>query len=215
MAWSFGSISTDTKVKSLIASDANNQKNFIIDNKFNKNNNDYYLFLIEGFPKSKKLLEVVKSEIQAAGYNNYIIATATNCIFDKDKIKVLKDHMKTFKTDWYNLISYNGVRPKAIMSFGASLYAINKDVDLMVKYFYDTKMNKPYYYLGHGFIGNYDTFIFPVDGIDELYVQSEKSDSIQATWKARFFREQLRNMQGTKELPDDMSDFSITLAEEV
>lgn len=214
MAFSFGNLSTDTKVKSLAVDEKNKVKDFILENHY-QDDEDYYLFLIEGMPSDKKLVEKVKAEIEKAGYQSYILASATNCIFKKDEVKVLKDHMKTYKTDWYDLVNYQGVKAKAIMPFGAALYAINKDTDLTVDCFYDQWMNKPYYYLGHGFIGTYDTFIFPVDSIDVLYPFFEDQNTDPVNWKTRFFRAQLKNMKGDKQLPDDMSDFTITVAEEI
>lgn len=214
MAWGFGNISASTNVKSLAVDEKNKIENFILEDHFT-NEDDYYLFLIEGMPKNKKLVESVKNEIEKAGYQSYIIASATNCVFDKEKIKVLKDHMKVFKTNWYDLVKYKGNKPHAIMAFGAALYAINKDTDLTTDCFYDQWMNKPYYYLGHGFIGDYDTFVFPVDSIDALYPTFENLDSDNTNWKTRFFHSQLKNMRGNKELPSDMSDFTITVADEI
>jgi hypothetical protein len=56
-------------------------------------------------------------------------------------------------------------------------------------------MMKPYYYLGHGFIGDYDTFIFPVDAMDAIYPKEFKKDcpfepnEDNTNFKTRFFYE--------------------------
>ena len=213
MAWGFGNISASTSMKSMAVDEKDKIKDYILVNHY-MDGEDYYLFLIEGMPKNNKLVDKIKADIEKAGYQSYIIASATNCTFDKDKVKVLKEHMKTFKTEWMDLVRYQGVKPSAIMAFGAALYAINKDTDLTTDCFYDQWMNKPYYYLGHGFIGDFDTFIFPVNSIDEIFPTFDNPESDPTNWKTRFFRSQLKNMLGNKEYPYDMSDFTITVAEE-
>lgn len=214
MGFSFGNLAVDTKPKSLTVASKDKVENFILENHYNPSE-DYYLFLIEGMPKNKSILKKVVAEIDKAGYQSYLLATVTNCTFDKDKIKIIKEHMKSFKTGWASLLSYNDESPKAIMTFGSALTSVNGyDADLTVDCFYDMWMNKPYYYLGHGFIGNYDTFVFPVDGLEALYPTFEDSDTEPTNWKTRFFKKQLINMKGNKELPDDMSDFTITVSKE-
>lgn len=214
----FGGITTDTKAKSLAVAAKDRVDDYILVNHFNPDE-DYYLFLLEGAPKNRSLIREVQKKIDEQGYQSYIIASATTKVFDKGDIKQISDHMDVFKSQWRNLINYNGVHVSAIMAFGASLYAINKGTDLMTSQFYDQWMNKPYYYMGHGFIGNYDTFIFPVDGVDQLYPSEYgnhvpfKQDESVINWKTRFFFSQLKNMMGRKVLPDDMSDFTITVCD--
>lgn len=216
MAFGFGGLNTNSKVKDT----SNLQKDYILVNHFNKNF-DYYLFLLEGFPRENKDIEKIKAKIDEAGYKSYIIASATTSIYKDEDVSQKTEFVKTSQSGWKNLINYEGVHVSAIMPFGISLYAINKGIDLMVDCFYDSKMNKPYYYLGHGFIGNYDTFIFPVDGIDKLYPKEWKKnqpvrpDDVTTNWKTRFFYEQLSNMLGPKELPDDMRDYKIEIAKTV
>lgn len=215
MGFSFGNISVNTKAKALAVDEKNKVSNYILVDHFDETK-EYYLFLIEGMPKNKKLVDKVSREIEKAGYTSYIIASATNCIFDKEKVKILKEHMKTYRTDWMDLVRYKGVKPSTIMTFGAALTSVNGyDTDLTVDCFYDMWMNHPYYYLGHGFIGDYDTFIFPVDSIDLIYPSFDDPEYDPTNWKTRFFRKQLENMKGKKELPGDMSDFKIVVAEEM
>ena len=96
MAWGFGNISASTSMKSMAVDAKDKIKDFILVNHY-KDDEDYYLFLIEGMPKNTKLVDKIQSDIEKAGYQSYIIASATNCTFDKDKVKVLKEHMKTYK----------------------------------------------------------------------------------------------------------------------
>ena len=214
MSFGFGGLNTNSKIKG----NNNLQKDFILVNNFNKNF-DYYLFLLEGFPQNEKDIDKIKSKIDEAGYKSYIIASATTSVYKDDEVSQKTEYIKSSQSGWKSLLNYQEKHVKAIMSFGIALYAINKGTDLLVDCFYDTKMNKPYYYLGHGFIGNYDTFIFPVDGIDKLYPkewkkgQPTKPEDVTTNFRTRFFYEQLGNMLGPKELPDDMRDYKVVVAE--
>lgn len=211
----FGSLTTTTKTASLKRSELIDD--YILVDHFNPSE-DYYLFLLEGYPEDKKILETINKEILRRGYQSYIIASATTAIFKKDDVKQLYEHMKSVPSNWKSLIVYCGIRASAIMAFGAALYSINKGTDLFANEFYATKVLKPYYYLGSGFIGDYNTFIFPVDAVDALYPKEYKKgmpfapDESVVNFKTRFFYQQLKAMLGKKELPYDMRPYTISIA---
>lgn len=213
MTFKFGNLTTTTKQTTLQKSES--ISDYILYNHFDPSEDEYYLFLLEGMTKDKNDLEQLKKKINEIGYTSYIIAAATNSVFVKSEVKSPNDYMKSLASGWKSLINYKGTHVTAIMAFGAALYSINKGTDLIAYEFYETKMMKPYYYIGHGFIGDYDTFIFPVDGMEALYPKEYKKgcpfDPMDSTvnFKTRFFYEQLRNMRGPKELPDDMRPYNI------
>lgn len=213
MNFKFGNLTTTTKLSTLKKTES--IKDFILYNNFDPSEDEYYLFLLEGMPDGVDDLAKLKKKINEAGYSSYIIAAATNTVFKKEEVKQQYEYIKSVASNWKSLINYQGVHVTAIMPFGAALYAVNKGTDLIANEFYETKMMKPYYYLGHGFIGDYDTFIFPVDSIDAIYPKEFKKgcpfDPMDSTvnFKTRFFYEQLKNMLGKKELPDDMRPYKI------
>lgn len=213
MTFTFGNLTTTSK--SSVMAKATSIKDFILYDHFDPQEEEYYLFLLEGMPETTTEFETLKKRIRENGYVSYIIAAATNTVFIKGDVKQQYDYMKSTASNWKTLINHNGVHVTAIMAFGAALYAINKGTDLIANEFYETRMMKPYYYMGHGFIGNYDTFIFPVDSMDALYPKEFREgcpfeDGEDTTnFKTRFFHEQLKNMKGPKQLPKDMRPYKL------
>ena len=211
----FGGINTGMKAKSI--QNMNLDSNILVDH-FDANESEYYMFLIEGMPADKKDLKRVQDQIDNSGYKSYLIVSATNGTFKTEDVKQKTEYMLSNRSNFIKLINYKGKHVSAIMAFGCALYSINKGTDLLVNEFYETKMMKPYYYLGSGFIGNYNTFIFPVDSIEELYPKESakgkpfRPDESVINWKTRFFFEQLQNMQKHKDLPDDMRPYKIITA---
>ena len=218
MTFTFGNLSTTSKSSLLNKSEM--IRDYILFDHFDPGEEEYYLFLLEGMPENSYDLEKLKKRIALAGYVSYIIAAATNTVFKKSEVKSQYDYMKSTASNWKSLINHDGVHVTAIMAFGAALYAINKGTDLIANEFYETRMMKPYYYMGHGFIGDYDTFIFPVDSMDAIYPYEFKKDcpfepnEDTTNFKTRFFYEQLKNMRGEKVLPKDMRDYKIIVATE-
>lgn len=215
MAFNFGSKNTSLSSKVKIDKDTTVITDCVFYNHFDPSE-DYYLFLLESPPidfnydtKTSPMLETTIKKISAMGYKSYIIATATIVYFDKEKFKRVYDFMDTFKSNWRDLLNYNGVTPKAIMPFGAALHAVNKGTHLTTDCFYDSWMNKSYYYLNDEFIGKYNCFIYPVDNFEEIYRKAFRTDS-QVNWKTRFFWEQLLTMlTKSKELPLDMRPYQL------
>ena len=219
MTFNFGNLSTSSK--SSILNKSETIKDFILYDHFNPEEEEYYLFLLEGMTEEPSDLERLKKKIAENGYSSYIIASATNTVFKKDEVKQQYEYIKSTASNWKSLINHSGVHVTAIMAFGAALYAINKGTDLIANEFYETRMMKPYYYMGHGFIGNYDTFVFPVDSMEAIYPKEFKKGckfqdiEDNTNFKTRFFYEQLKNMKGKKVLPKDMRDYKIVTSRDV
>lgn len=209
MSFTFGNIGTKTKLKVVQSGDM--ASNYILDNHFVENT-EYYLFLTEGIPTNRDL-KYITNEIDKAGYESYIIASATMTPYVKKEVKQASEHMINYSSAWRELIDYNGTHVSAIMPFGPAIYSINKATDISADCFYDIWLNKPYYYLGHGYVGNFDTFIFPVDGLSSIWPTAEdlrnNQDVSPINWKTRFFLAQLKNMLSKKVYPDNMNDFNI------
>lgn len=177
-------------------------------------NETYYLFVVEGkIPKATET-RLVK-DIEASGIKSYVITSAIKGEFKESDMKGSKTNwMDMNKSNWGRFITYKGVHCEAIMAFGRVLLQINKGDDVETDFF-TSPFTKNYYYLGHGFIGTYDTFIFPVHSLNLVYHPHTVKGIVDPTkidinWTTRFFRKQLNEMQTRKEYPD-MSDYTITI----
>lgn len=170
---------------------------------------DYYLFLLEGKPKFKDDLTTLCKDIEANGYKNYIVATATTRPFNRDDISKITEYMLSVQSNWKDYIVKDGQRAKAIMAFGCALYTINHSADIETDAFMDYVFDKTYYYVGTEFLGDIGTFIFPVHSIDNIYYRRSSAKIPDVIYKTKFFRKQLKLMQGDKILPSDMRPYKI------
>lgn len=156
---------------------------------------DYYIFLLDKQP-TDAIKQLILNRIRDEGYTNYMVLNAVECKYHKEDLKGegLTDFMVKHRSSWRTYLNdYEGKHCKAIMCFGPAMYSINASSDIMTGDFYDTQMLHPYYYMGHE-IFKYDTFVFPVDGIDDLYPVLKNSSNT-VNFKTRFFFEQLKNMK--------------------
>lgn len=167
---------------------------------------EYYIFLLDKNP-NEATKQLILKRIQNAGYLNYVVLNAVDCKYNKDDLKGegLTDFMCKHRSAWRSYLNdKNGNHCKAIMSFGPAMYSINGSSDIMVGDFYDDQMLHPYYYMGHE-IFKYDTFIYPVDGIDDLYpVLKNSSNSV--NFKTKFFFAQLENMKKKESWVPNLTD---------
>lgn len=192
MAFMFGGVKDGTRPKDLVK--PSNIINYVImDHSSVESEDPYYIFLLDKIP-SEDRKQIILKKIQDAGYTNYKVLIAVNCKYDAETLKgdSIVDFMVEHSSDWKKDLNAAG-HCRAIMSFGCAMYNINKSADILVGDFYDTKMLYPYYYMGHE-INKYDTFIFPVDGVDDLYPTIKNSNN-NVNFKTKFFFEQLKNMK--------------------
>lgn len=197
MAFTFGNISSSTKptqIDKIIT-----EKSLILDNVIE--NEPFYIFLLDGRPRID-IQMAIKKAIAEAGINSYILISAINCKFDRHDVKSIGDFFISNKSDWTKYLNYKNMHCSGIMAFGAALYGIIKSTDIMVDMFYADKFIRPYFYLGSGFCGDYDTFVVPVDYTEDLYPNTYEQGS-NVNWKTRFFFKQLRVLKDpNKWIPD-------------
>lgn len=201
MAFNFG-VSTSSKGKRIIENIL-----YVVD-KYDPSEKDYYIFLVEGTLSKQDEIRLI-SDITSAGYKSYFILGATILDYHNTPVKGGKTQWICDHTSrWKKYINHDGKHVAAIMTFGDSMILVNKGVDVEIEPFMGV-FNKSYYYLGHGFIGDYDTFIFPVHGTNKLYEKDPKNPAnILINWTTRFFYDQLKRMKKEKVYPD-MSDYEI------
>ena len=204
MAFNFGA-STKSKQKKIISDDL-----YILDN-FDESENDYYLFLVEGH--LDKSLEIrLESDIKKAGFKSYLIVSGTSIKnyhetkISGSKTKFLIDNCST----WKRFLNYKNKHVSGVMLFGDMLYLVNHGTDIETDAFISPFV-KSYYYLGSGFIGNYDTFFFPVYATNVIYSRDPKNPAnVIYNWTTKFFQKQLERMLLDKKLPD-MDPYTITI----
>lgn len=193
MPFMFGGVKENMKAKDLKKSE-DMVPTVILDHLSDKG--DYYIFLLDKNP-SDAIKQLILKRITDAGISNYMLLNAVDCKYKKEDLKGggLTDFMVDHRSSWRSYLNdNNGKKCRAIMCFGPAMYSINGSADIVSNDFYDTKMLYPYYYMGHE-IYKYDTYIFPVDGLDDLYpVLKNSSNTI--NFKTKFFFEQLKNMTG-------------------
>lgn len=170
---------------------------------------DYYIFLVEG--KLDALTEKrLVSDIEAAGYSSYIILSAMNGEYVADDISGSKTEFSLKnKSRWSRYINYKDKHVRAIMAFGDSLLQINKSDDCLTNDFM-AEFVRSYYYLGHGFIGDYDCHIFPVHSLSMIYHHSKNDPTkIDLNYLTQWFREQLTRMLKPNYWTPDLSPYRI------
>lgn len=188
----FGNIKENAKTKDLKKSE-DMVPAVILDHTSDKG--DYYIFLLDKNP-SEANKQLILKRIHDVGISNYMLLNVVDCKYNKDDLKGggLTDFMVNHRSSWRSYLDNNGKRCRAIMCFGPAMYSINGSADILTNDFYDTKMLRPYYYMGHE-IYPYDAYVFPVDSIDDLFpVFKNSSNSV--NFKTKFFFEQLKNMTG-------------------
>lgn len=193
MPFMFGGVKENMKAKDLKKSE-DMVPTVILDHLSDKG--DYYIFLLDKNP-SDAVKQLILKRITDAGISNYMLLNAVDCKYKKEDLKGggLTDFMVDHRSSWRSYLNdNNGKKCRAIMCFGPAMYSINGSADIVSNDFYDTKMLYPYYYMGHE-IYKYDTYIFPVDGLDDLYPVIKNSSNI-VNFKTKFFFEQLKNMTG-------------------
>lgn len=190
MAFRFGGVAENTKAKDLVKKD--DEIDYIIDDMYS-GNGSYYIFLLDNLPKTDQKVQLLKKIREFT--NNYTVCVAVNAKYDKNDMHGtgLTDFMLSHRSDWKKFLDRN---PTAVMAFGAAMYSINGSTDILVSDFYDDVMGRSYYYIGHEYL-KYDCYIFPVDGLDDLYPQMEDASYGNINWKTRFCYAQIERMTKT------------------
>jgi len=194
VSFTFGGIRENTKAKDLLK--PSDILDYVIEDHFDEDEKDYFIFLLDKFPAEDKKQLILK-RIRDAGYRSYKVLVAVDCKYKEEDLKggSIVEFMMTHRSGWRKDIDCAGTHCRAIMAFGCAMYSINCSADILTGDFYDDQMLRPYYYMGHE-IFKYDTYVFPVDGIEELY-PTIKSSSNSVNYKTKFFYSQVARMRKT------------------
>lgn len=159
----------------------------------------------------KEILLYLEKMLQKAGIDSYVI---TSSLLRKPTEKERRLGKAIFYVEndskWFQEIIVkarsNGYTADVVIPFGASLYQITKNgVDFTVDdLIYPAFEN--YVYIGHGWIGNYDCFLFPQYPIYDIFCPGSRNLIELQGWKMNFMITVLRKIAAKQyQLPDDMS----------
>ena len=161
----------------------------------------------------KEILKYLESILSKAGIASYVITSALSKYpNEKDLKKGLTDYYISHNSGWFEQIvkpaREKGMTADVIVAFGPALYQITKTAtdftvdDLIYPAF------ENYIYVGHGYVGDYDAFVFPQYPVQEVFVPGLQDGVEQVElgcWKMNFMVSVFKKIAAHKyQLPDDM-----------
>jgi len=210
----FGKISAKSNPKKI-----EQQFNFILHKEGDEHK--YYLFLIDGVPKSQTCLMFLKKDLKRFGYKDFVIASCITTEKIPEQGTILK-YIQENESQWRKLLG----GALCVMTFGRTLYAVVKSTDLVptvseatpvkrnvVYNFYDSQVNEIRMFLTEEFLNAGNKWYYPVDGIESIY--SPRFGSDYKNYKTQIFYEHLKIMKDQSLYPDeciDMRPYEIIIA---
>lgn len=165
---------------------------------------------IETNPVEKEILMYLEKMLQKAGIISYVITSALRDYPSEKDLKGLTAFYTSHDSGWFDEIikpaRAKGMVADVVIPFGAALYQITKTgTDFTVEdLIYPAFEN--YVYIGHGWIGDYDCFLFPQYSIMGIFCPGTPSKVELSGWKMNFMISVFRKIAAHKyQLPDDMT----------
>lgn len=165
---------------------------------------------VETNPVEKEILVYLEKMLQKSGITSYIITAALRDYPSEKELKGLTAFYTSHDSGWFDEIikpaRAKGMIADVVIPFGAALYQITKTgTDFTVEdLIYPAFEN--YVYIGHGWIGDYDCFLFPQYSIMDIFCPGTPSKVELSGWKMNFMISVFRKIAAHKyQLPDDMS----------
>lgn len=161
-------------------------------------------------PVEKEILVYLEKMLQKSGITSYVITAALRDYPSEKELKGLTAFYTSHDSGWFDEIikpaRAKGMIADVVIPFGAALYQITKTgTDFTVEdLIYPAFEN--YVYIGHGWIGDYDCFLFPQYSIMDVFCPGTPSKVELSGWKMNFMISVFRKIAAHKyQLPDDMS----------
>lgn len=161
-------------------------------------------------PVEKEILVYLEKMLQKSGITSYIITAALRDYPSEKELKGLTAFYTSHDSGWFDEIikpaRAKGMIADVVIPFGPALYQITKTgTDFTVEdLIYPAFEN--YVYIGHGWIGDYDCFLFPQYSIMDVFCPGTPSKVELSGWKMNFMISVFRKIAAHKyQLPDDMS----------
>lgn len=165
---------------------------------------------VETNPVEKEILVYLEKMLQKSGITSYVITAALRDYPSEKELKGLTAFYTSHDSGWFDEIikpaRAKGMIADVVIPFGAALYQITKTgTDFTVEdLIYPAFEN--YVYIGHGWIGDYDCFLFPQYSIMDIFCPGTSSKVELSGWKMNFMISVFRKIAAHKyQLPDDMS----------
>lgn len=165
---------------------------------------------VETNPVEKEILVYLEKMLQKSGITSYVITAALRDYPSEKELKGLTAFYTSHDSGWFDEIikpaRVKGMIADVVIPFGATLYQITKTgTDFTVEdLIYPAFEN--YVYIGHGWIGDYDCFLFPQYSIMDIFCPGTPSKVELSGWKMNFMISVFRKIAAHKyQLPDDMS----------
>lgn len=160
----------------------------------------------------KEIQIYLEKILQKSGINSYVITTALRVHPTEKELKVKKsDFYANNDSHWFDEIvkpaRAKGMIVNVVIPFGAALYQITKTgTDFTVEdLIYPAFEN--YVYIGHGWIGDYDCFLFPQFSVYDVFCPGTPNKVELQSWKMNFMITVFRKIANKQyQLPDDMSE---------
>lgn len=161
-------------------------------------------------PVEKEILVYLEKMLQKSGITSYVITAALRDYPSEKELKGLTAFYTSHDSGWFDEIikpaRAKGMIADVVIPFGATLYQITKTgTDFTVEdLIYPAFEN--YVYIGHGWIGDYDCFLFPQYSIMDIFCPGTPSKVELSGWKMNFMISVFRKIAAHRyQLPDDMS----------
>lgn len=165
---------------------------------------------VETNPVEKEILVYLEKMLQKSDITSYVITAALRDYPSEKELKGLTAFYTSHDSGWFDEIikpaRAKGMIADVVIPFGAALYQITKTgTDFTVEdLIYPAFEN--YVYIGHGWIGDYDCFLFPQYSIMDIFCPGTPSKVELSGWKMNFMISVFRKIAAHKyQLPDDMS----------
>lgn len=159
----------------------------------------------------REILIYLEKILQKVGITSYVITTALRKYPTEKELKVKKSEFYSNNdSHWFEEIikpaRAKGMIANVVVPFGSALYQITKTgtVFTVEDLIYPAFEN--YVYIGHGWIGDYDCFLFPQFPIMEVFCPGTPNKVELQGWKMNFMITVFRKIAAKQyQLPDDIT----------
>ena len=170
-------------------------------------------------PLDQEILKYLQKILTKSGIISYVLTSAIREFATDEVIKKAGKTEYYVKNDsgWFNEIikpaREKGMTADVVVAFGPALYQITKTAEDFTVEDLIYPLFENYVYIGHGYIGDYDMFVFPQFTTMEIFVPGH-IDGVQKVelgcWKMNFMISVFSKIAEKKyTLPDDMSPVEI------
>lgn len=164
------------------------------------------------------ILIYLERMLQKAGIGSYVITSAVRKSLTEDEMKKPKTEFYCeHDSGWYKEVILDarskGLKADVVLAFGPTLYQITKTGTDFTTEDLIYPMFENYVYIGHGWIGDYDIFVYPQFDIMSIFCPSynpprvlSKNIELQG-WRMNFMVRVFQKIAAHDyQLPDDMTD---------